>query len=94
MADVAKCRADIFRHVANMSSDTSMSRQNWRSRHPTNPTKTTTATNLTTVAATLESTGEMAAMVVACIERKPEGLGIGDESQVLSNVVQNGLKTG
>ena len=26
-----------------------------------------------------ESTGEVAAMVVACIERKPEGLGIGDE---------------
>ncbi len=39
MTDVAKCRADIFRHVADMSSDTSMSRQNWRCRHPTNPTK-------------------------------------------------------
>ncbi len=26
-----------------------------------------------------KSTGEVAAMVVACIERKPEGLGVGDE---------------
>jgi hypothetical protein len=39
MADVAKCRADIFRHVTNMSSDTSMLRRNWRCRHPTNPAK-------------------------------------------------------
>jgi hypothetical protein len=39
MADVAKCRADIFRHVTDMSSDTSMSHQNCRRRHPTNPTK-------------------------------------------------------
>jgi hypothetical protein len=39
MADVAKCRADIFRNVADMSSDTSMLHQNCRRRHPTNPTK-------------------------------------------------------
>jgi hypothetical protein len=26
-----------------------------------------------------ESTGKVAAMVIACIERKPEGLGFGDE---------------
>ncbi len=29
----------IFRHVSDMSSDTSMSRQNCQRRHPTNPTK-------------------------------------------------------
>jgi hypothetical protein len=40
MADVAKCRAEIFQHVADMLSDTSMLRQNWQCQHPTNPTKT------------------------------------------------------
>ncbi len=39
MADVAKCRANIFQHVADMLIDTSRSRQNWRRQHPTNPTK-------------------------------------------------------
>ncbi len=39
MADVAKCRANIFWHVANMSSNTSMLHQNWQHQHPTNPTK-------------------------------------------------------
>ncbi len=38
-ADVAECRANIFRHVSDMSSDTSMSRQNCWCRHPTNPNK-------------------------------------------------------
>ncbi len=33
-------------------------------------------------------------MVVARIECKPEGLGVGDECWVDSNVVQNGLRTG
>jgi hypothetical protein len=31
-------------------------------------------------------------MVVACIEHKPEGLGVGDECQVVSDVVQYGLR--
>jgi hypothetical protein len=39
MADVAECRANIFRHIADMSSDKSMLRQNCRRQHPTNPTK-------------------------------------------------------
>jgi hypothetical protein len=39
MADVTKCRADIFQNVADMSSNTSMSCLNWQCRHPTNPTK-------------------------------------------------------
>jgi hypothetical protein len=38
----------------------------------------------------LESTGKVAVMVVARIERKPEGLGAGDEFQVVSDVVQYG----
>ena len=38
-------------------------------------------------------TGEVAAMVIACIERKSEQLCVGDESQDLSDVVQNGLRT-
>jgi hypothetical protein len=42
----------------------------------------------------MEPIGEVAAMVVACIERKPERLGIGDEFEVVSDVVQNGLTTG
>ncbi len=33
-------------------------------------------------------------MVVARIERKPERLGVGDEFEVVSDVVQNGLTTG
>jgi hypothetical protein len=39
MADVAKCWAKIFRHVTDMSSDTSMSCQNCQCWHSTNPTK-------------------------------------------------------
>ena len=39
MADAAKCRANIFRHVSNMSSDTSMPHRNCRRQHSTNPTK-------------------------------------------------------
>ncbi len=39
IADVPKCWADISWHVADMSSDTTMSRQNWWLQHPTNPTK-------------------------------------------------------
>jgi hypothetical protein len=35
----------------------------------------------------------VAAMVIAHIERKPERLCVGDESQHLSDVVQNGLRT-
>ncbi len=35
--------------------------------------------HLVVVGLQTESTGEVAAMVVARIERKPEGLGIGDE---------------
>ncbi len=41
-----------------------------------------------------ESTGEVTAVVIARIERKPEGLGFGDEFEVVSDVVQNGLTTG
>jgi len=36
-----------------------------------------------------ESIGEVAAMVIPCIERKPEGWGAGDEFEVVSDVVQN-----
>ena len=32
-------------------------------------------------------------MVIACIERKPERLCVGNELQHLSDVVQNGLRT-
>ncbi len=39
-ADITECWADIFQHVSDMSSDTSMSRQNCQRWHPTNPTKT------------------------------------------------------
>ncbi len=35
--------------------------------------------HLVVVGLQMESTGKVAAMVVARIERKPEGLGIGDE---------------
>ena len=38
----------------------------------------------------MESIGEVAAMVIARIEQKPERLCVGDESQFLSDVVQNG----
>jgi hypothetical protein len=41
-----------------------------------------------------EATGEVAAVVIARNKRKPEGLGIGDEFQVVSDVVQNELTTG
>jgi hypothetical protein len=37
-----------------------------------------------------ESIGEVAAMVIARIERKPEGWGAGDEFQVVGYVVQKG----
>ena len=37
--------------------------------------------------------GKLSAMVIARIERKPEQLCVGDESQHLSNVAQNGLRT-
>ena len=40
-----------------------------------------------------DAIGEVAAMVIARIGRKPERLCVGDESQDLSNVVQNGLRT-
>ncbi len=40
-----------------------------------------------------ELTGEVAVMVLACIEHKPEGLGAGDEFQIVSNMVQYGLRT-
>ncbi len=49
--------------------------------------------NLIVVWLQTESIGEVAAMVVARIDRKPEGLCVGDESQHLSDVVQNGLRT-
>jgi hypothetical protein len=49
--------------------------------------------NLVVVWLQMESIGEVAAMVIACIERKPEQLCVGDESQHLSDVVQNGLRT-
>jgi hypothetical protein len=32
-------------------------------------------------------------MVVACIEQKPERICIGDESQVVSDVAQKGIRT-
>ncbi len=35
--------------------------------------------HLVVVGLQTESTGEVAAMVVACIKHKPEGLGVGDE---------------
>jgi hypothetical protein len=38
-ADVAECQAEIFQHVSDMSSDTSMLHQNCQCPHPTNPTK-------------------------------------------------------
>jgi hypothetical protein len=41
----------------------------------------------------MESTGKVAAMAVAPIEHKPEGLGVGDECWVVSDVVQYGLRT-
>ena len=39
-----------------------------------------------------DAIGKVAAMVIACIERKPEQFCVGDESQVVSNVVQNELR--
>ncbi len=41
-----------------------------------------------------EAMGKVKAMAIARIERKSEGLGVRDESKVLSDVVQNGLTTG
>ena len=49
--------------------------------------------NLLVVWLQTESIGEVAAIVIARIKRKPERLCVGDESQHLSNVVQNGLRT-
>ena len=39
----------------------------------------------------LELIGEVAAMVIPCIERKPERWGARDEFEVVSNVVKNCL---
>jgi hypothetical protein len=50
--------------------------------------------HLVVVGLQTESTGEVTTMVVARIERKPEGLGVGDECLVVSDVVQNGFRTG
>ena len=49
--------------------------------------------NLVVVWLQTESIGEVAAIVIACIKHKLERLCVGDESQHLSNVVQNGLRT-
>jgi len=49
--------------------------------------------NLVVVWLQTESIGEVAAMVIARIECKPERLCVGDELQHLSDVVQNGLRT-
>jgi hypothetical protein len=49
--------------------------------------------NLVVFQVQIESSNKVAAMVIARIERKPERLSAGDESQHLSDVVQNGLKT-
>jgi hypothetical protein len=40
-----------------------------------------------------ESVGEVAAMVIARIERKPELLGFGDEFEEVGFVVQKGIST-
>ena len=47
--------------------------------------------NLVVVRLQTESIGEVAAMVIARIECKPERLCVGDKSQHLSDVVQHGL---
>ena len=49
--------------------------------------------NLIAVCLQTESTGKVAAMVVARIERNPEQLCVEDESQVVSDVVQKGVRT-
>jgi len=49
--------------------------------------------NLSVIRLQTESIGKVAAMVIACIKRKPEQLCVGDELQHLSDVVQNGLRT-
>jgi hypothetical protein len=41
----------------------------------------------------MELIGEVAAMVIARIECKPERLCVGDEFQEVGDVVQNGLRT-
>ena len=43
--------------------------------------------NLIVFRAQMESTGKVAAMVVAHIERKPEGWGTGEENEEVDNVV-------
>ena len=45
--------------------------------------------HLVVVRLQLELIGEVAAMVIPRIERKPEGWGAGDEFEVVSDVVQN-----
>ena len=40
-----------------------------------------------------ESTGKVSAMVTAGVEHKPELLGFGDESYIVSYVVQKGLRS-
>jgi hypothetical protein len=42
----------------------------------------------------MEATGQVTAMIVACIERKPERLCAGDEFQEVGYVVQKGLRAG
>ena len=49
--------------------------------------------NLIVVGLHTESAGEVTAMVIACIECKPEWLCLGDELQVVSNVVQKDDRT-
>jgi hypothetical protein len=50
--------------------------------------------NLVVIWLQTESTGEVTAMVIACIEHKPEQqLRVEDESQVVSNEVQKGIRT-
>jgi hypothetical protein len=49
--------------------------------------------HLVVVPLQMEPTVEVAVMVIARIERIPEGLGTGDEFWVVSNVVQYGLRT-
>ena len=41
----------------------------------------------------MDASSDVTAMVIACIERKPEQLCVGNESQHHSDVVQNGLRT-
>ena len=43
--------------------------------------------NLVVFWAQTESSGKVAAVVVACIERKPSGWGTGEENEEVSNVL-------